>query len=87
MTVSSREQKVNGNVPGNYYIIEKCIGCSYCYELSPNNFCMNDEEGYDYVYYYVLKQPETQEEEALCLQAMQSCPADAIRNDGLGSLK
>jgi ferredoxin len=77
------EQRVKENVPGIFYIIETCIGCSLCYEISPRNFRMNIEEGYD----YVLKQPETQEEEVLCLKAMQSCPADAIRNDGLGSVK
>jgi ferredoxin len=44
---------------------------------------MNLDEGYDFVF----KQPETQEDEALCLKAIQSCPVDAIRDDGLGPLK
>jgi ferredoxin len=44
---------------------------------------MNLDEGYDFVF----KQPETQEDEALCLKAMQSCPADAIRNNGPEPLK
>ncbi len=82
-TMSAAKHMVKGNVPGKYYTIEKCIGCSLCYEISPNNFWMNFEEGYDYVF----KQPVTQEEEALCLKAMQSCPADAIRNDGPGFVK
>jgi ferredoxin len=31
---------------------------------------------------YVLKQPETPEEEALCKEAMEGCPVEAIGNDG-----
>ena len=75
---------VKGNVPGTYYVLETCIGCSLCHELSPFNFTINIDEGYD----YVSRQPETNEEEQQCLRAMQSCPADAIRNDGLlGTMK
>jgi ferredoxin len=82
-TSSSIKQNIRENVPGKYYIIAKCIGCSLCYELSPRNFSMNLDEGYDFVF----KQPETQEDEALCLKAMLSCPADAIRDDGFGPVK
>ena len=82
-SATARQERVKENAPGIFYIIDTCIGCSLCHEISPKNFRMNIEEGYD----YVLKQPETQEEEMLCLKAMQSCPADAIRNDGLGSPK
>ena len=57
-TSSSIKQSVRENVPGKYYIIDKCIGCSLCYELSPRNFSMNLDEGYDFVF----KQPETQED-------------------------
>jgi ferredoxin len=82
-TLSSMKQRIKENVPGKFYSIEKCIGCSLCYELSPKNFGMNLDEGYGFVF----KQPETQEDEALCLKVMQSCPADAIRDDGSGPLK
>jgi ferredoxin len=82
-TSSSIKQSIIENVPGKYYIIDKCIGCSLCYELSPRNFSMNLEEGYDFVF----RQPETQEDEARCLKAMLSCPADAIRDDGFGPVK
>ena len=82
-TLPSIKQRIKENAPGKYYIIDKCIGCSLCYELSPRNFSMNLEEGYDFVF----RQPETQEDEARCLKAMQSCPADAIRDDGFGPVK
>ncbi len=82
-TSSSIKQKIRENVPGKYYIIDKCIGCSLCYELSPRNFSMNLDKGCDFVF----RQPETQEDEARCLKAMQSCPTDAIRDDGFGPVK
>ena len=82
-TSSSLKQIIRENVPGKYYIIDKCIGCSLCYELSPRNFSMNLDEGHDFVF----EQPETREDEAKCLKAMHSCPADAIRDDGFGPVK
>ena len=82
-TLSSIKQRIKENVPGKYYIVDKCIGCALCYELSPRNFSMNLDEGYDFVF----KQPETKEDEARCLKAKQSCPAEAIRDDGLGPVK
>jgi ferredoxin len=81
--LSSIKERIKENAPGKYYIINKCIGCTLCYELSPRNFSMNLDEGYNFIF----KQPETQEDEARCMKAMQSCPADAIRDDGFGPIK
>lgn len=80
--VFSMKQKIRENVPGKYYVMEKCIGCTLCHELSPGIFSTNLDEGHDFVF----KQPATREDEELCLKAMQSCPVDAIRDDGLGPL-
>jgi ferredoxin len=33
-------------------------------------------------YSYVFKQPTTPEEEALCKEAMEGCPVEAIGNNG-----
>ncbi len=66
------------NVPGKYYVDEECIDCSLCSEIAPDNFKINEEEGHDYVY----KQPGTEEEEELCIEAMESCPVEAIGDDG-----
>jgi len=38
----------------------------------------NDDGGHSYVY----KQPESPEEEALCKEAMEGCPVEAIGSDG-----
>ena len=69
--------RVEGNVPGSYYVNEQCIGCSICSEIAPENFKTNHDEGYDYVY----KQPQSQEEKQLCAEAMDVCPVNAIGDD------
>ena len=48
-------------------------------ENVPANFMRSDEGGYSYVF----KQPTTPEEEALCKEAMEGCPVEAI---GTGKL-
>lgn len=67
------------NVSGKYYVDEECIDCNLCSEIAPDNFRVNEEDGHDYVY----KQPTTSEEEELCAEAMESCPVEAIGDDGL----
>ncbi len=66
------------NVAGKFYVDDQCIDCDLCRETAPANFKRNDEGGYSYVY----KQAETPEEEALCKDAMEGCPVEAIGNDG-----
>jgi ferredoxin len=70
--------KVPGQPPGDYYVDSQCIDCDLCRETAPANFQRNDEEGFSYVY----KQPETGEEAALCKDAMDNCPVEAIGSDG-----
>ena len=65
------------NVAGAYYCDDQCIDCDLCRETAPANFTRNDDGGHSYVF----KQPETPEEEALCKEAMEGCPVEAIGND------
>ena len=44
----------------------------------PANYKRNDDGGHSFVY----KQPESPEEEALCKEAMEGCPVEAIGSDG-----
>jgi ferredoxin len=46
--------------------------------LAPNNFKLSDDETHDICY----KQPEDEEEEDQCAEAMESCPVEAIGDDG-----
>jgi len=70
--------KVEGNAPGKYYVDSNCIDCDVCRTTAPNNFAANEDEGFS----YVIKQPENDEEEALCQEAIESCPVEAIGDDG-----
>lgn len=70
--------KYSDNAPGKWYVDNQCILCSLCSEIAPANFKEAEAGDHDFVY----KQPENEEEEKLCLEAMQQCPVEAIGNDG-----
>ena len=70
--------RVPENVPGTYYVDTNCIDCDVCRDTAPENFMRSDENSYSFVY----KQPESDEERALCDEAMCCCPVEAIGNDG-----
>ena len=77
--MSANRPRITGNAPGKFYVNERCIGCTLCHETAPGHFRTNDEEGVDFVF----RQPETPEEETLCIKAREACPIDAIQDDGL----
>jgi ferredoxin len=66
------------NIEGKFYVDDQCIDCDLCRETAPANYKRNDDGGHSFVY----KQPETPEEEALCKEAMEGCPVEAIGSDG-----
>ena len=72
------EDRYEDNVMGRYFVDEQCIDCDLCRETAPANFKRNEDGGYSYVY----KQPETEEEETLCAEALAGCPVEAIGDFG-----
>jgi ferredoxin len=66
------------NVAGKFYVDDQCIDCDLCRETAPANFTRDDDGGHSYVF----KQPTTPEEDALCKEAMEGCPVEAIGSDG-----
>ena len=66
--------KYEDNVAGKYFVDSECIDCDLCREHAPNNFTRNEDIGYSFVY----KQPENDEEEESCQEAMDGCPVEAI---------
>ena len=72
------EYKHKDNVKGRYFVDEECIDCDLCREVAPESFGRNNEEGYSYVF----KQPEGEDEEALCKEALDNCPVEAIGDFG-----
>ena len=76
--MANRTQKLPENVSGKYYVDKTCIDCDLCRQTAPNNFDRNQSGGYS----FVKKQAATPEEEALCKEAKEGCPVEAIGNDG-----
>ncbi|MFH1154070.1 MAG: ferredoxin [Pseudomonadota bacterium] len=72
------DQKISDNVQGRFYVTAHCINCCLCPEIAPDNFRSNHEFGHE----YVCRQPDNALQEALCREAMDLCPVNAIRDDG-----
>lgn len=80
--MDDQHKKLPQNVPGRFYVTEDCLACEVCQTVAPNNFRYNDKS-----MSYVFKQPTTPEEIKQCEDALDHCPMEAIRDDGLiGSL-
>lgn len=62
----------------SFYVDKECIFCSVCDDIAPSNFRLSDDETHDICW----KQPENEEELELCIEAMDSCPVEAIGDDG-----
>jgi ferredoxin len=75
--MADKESKVPENVDGKYYVDTECTACETCVEIAPENFEMVEDE-----HAYVKKQPENEDEEEACAEAMESCPVEAIGDDG-----
>ncbi len=69
---------LESNVDGKFYVTDECIDCDVCRQTAPDNFGHNEDEGHA----FVSKQPETPDEEDLMSEAIESCPVEAIHDDG-----
>jgi ferredoxin len=76
--MADKTAKVEKNVEGTFYVDTNCIDCDLCRQTAPDHFERNEEGGYSYVY----KQPDSEEEIALCREALEECPVEAIGDDG-----
>ena len=76
--MADRDDKLPENAPGAFYVDGQCIDCDLCRQTAPENFDRSDEAGYS----FVIRQPETEEEKAQCVEALDECPVEAIGSDG-----
>lgn len=76
--MASAADKYKDNASGKFYTDTQCIDCDLCRQTAPAFFDRNADGGYS----FVVKQPVTEEEIALCQQALEECPVEAIGNDG-----
>lgn len=77
--MAEKKDRYEDNTPGAWYVDKKCILCSVCAEAAPRNFKESPAGDHDFVF----KQPQSEQEERECEEAMASCPVEAIGNDGL----
>lgn len=76
--MANKNNRLQQNAEGEYYVDDQCIACDACVMESPKNFAMNDAKGHA----YVQKQPKTAQEKEACENALECCPVEAIGNDG-----
>ena len=76
--MADKTQKYSDNAEGKFYVDNTCIDCDACRQIAPDNFARNEEGGYSYLH----KQPENEQEESLCQEALEGCPVEAIGSDG-----
>ncbi len=76
--MADTNDRVPENVLGTYYVDTNCIDCDVCRDTAPDNFTRSDKNSYSFVY----KQPASDDERALCEEALMACPVEAIGNDG-----
>lgn len=76
--MADKSAKNSDNVSGKFYVDDACIDCDACRATAPDNYGRNEDEGFA----FVSKQPANDEEMALCVEAMEGCPVEAIGDDG-----
>lgn len=76
--MAEKEDKYSDNAAGKFYVDEQCIDCDLCRETAPDFFTRNEDGGYSFVF----KQPQSEEDIALCMEALEGCPVEAIGDDG-----
>ena len=76
--MADKTQKLSDNAAGKFYVDNQCIDCDLCRETAPAFFTRNEDAGYSFVH----AQPSSDEEVALCMEALEGCPVEAIGNDG-----
>ena len=77
MTMDSEHFRRTENVPGPFFVDEKCISCAACWNLAPVIFKSHPIETFAFVFH----QPANLSETELCLAAQKLCPVAAIHCD------
>lgn len=72
-------KKLEDNEPGKYYVTDDCNGCGLCFTSALQNFMYSSDSSY----YYIIQQPADEREEEDIRKAIELCPMDCIRDDGV----
>lgn len=76
--MADAKERYAENGTGKWYVDTQCIDCDVCRVTAPGNFRREEDKGFSYVF----QQPSSPEEEAQCQEAKDSCPVEAIGDDG-----
>ncbi len=76
--MAEKKDRYPENAAGKFYVDSQCIDCDVCRVTAPDNFKREEDKGFSFVFH----QPETPEQEAQCREAKDSCPVEAIGDDG-----
>ncbi|MFZ2281716.1 MAG: ferredoxin [Prosthecobacter sp.] len=68
------EDRLPQNVSGRFYVDSSCIDCDLCRGNAPDFFRRDDEIGYSIVF----RQPVTEAEFQICVEAQDGCPTESI---------
>lgn len=74
-----RVERLPQNAKGKYYVTTVCNGCGLCYSIAIRNI---DYTG-DGKLYFVYRQPETPQEDEFLREAIEMCPLNCLRDDGI----
>jgi ferredoxin len=74
--LATTAQKVRENVPGVFGVTDACIDCDLCRQTAPRFFKRHylGNMGYS----FVGLQPASEQEMAMCMDALRACPVEAI---------
>lgn len=76
--MADKSDKSEKNVPGKFYVDRQCIDCGLCQETASQVFSRDEDAGCA----YVSHQPADDSELNAAKEAMDSCPVQAIGDDG-----
>ena len=73
-----KENKLESNVPGKFYVDDQCIDCGLCRATAGEFFGYDEDKGSA----TVIKQPASDDEIEMCEEALHQCAVGAIGDDG-----
>ncbi len=68
------EDRLPQNAPGRFYVDSSCIDCGLCPGHAPDFFSRDNDIGQSIVF----RQPVTDMEIQLCVEALEGCPTESI---------
>jgi ferredoxin len=71
--------RLEDNAPGKYYVTSACNGCGICFSYALQNFMYTNDSSM----YFVMNQPVDEREEEDIKRAMDVCPMECIKDDGV----